>query len=833
MSAPQKKPSPPLQRPSLLRRLLRFTGATFLGLLALFFSVAVCVAIAMTSIYPNLPDLSTFESNYKPKLPLRIFSADGVLIGEYADERRSLTPLNEMPDDLINALLAVEDKRFFEHHGIDPKGLARAVVANLKKLRSEGASTITMQVARNVYLSSERKFIRKLYEVTLALELERNLSKEQILEIYMNHVNLGNRSHGFAAASKTYFGKPLAQLTLAEAAMLAGLPKAPGASNPIRNFRKAKERQEHVLRRMISSGFITQAEADAAKAEVIQVKGDARQLPAEFGYIAETARQLVCQQYGNACYSRGIHVYTTVRSTEQQAATDAVRSALMKFDRSRRYRGPEAHITIPNDPEEAEGLFDRTLNDYPDSGEILSAIVLNATPKKVTVRQRSGDTLEITGKGLRRVRFFLTEKAGIKQRIVRGAVIRITQNSKKQWIITQLPVVQSALIAMNPRTGSIQAMVGGFDFRLKKFNRVTQAYRQPGSCFKPFIYSASLEHGISGATIVNDSPLFFSARQTGGQPWEPKNYSGRFSGPIPMRTALAKSVNIASIRILDEIGTHEGQQWAMRFGFEEEKNPAFLTLALGAGEVTPMQLAVGYSVFANGGHLIQPQLIQKVTDSEGRPIAPAITPPVLDDSNRVIDARNAFIMTSLLQEVTRRGTASRASRTLKRNDIYGKTGTTNDARDAWFAGWQKDTVAVTWLGYDQPSPLGRRATGGGISMPIWVDYMRTVLKDRPVSHYKAPKGVVKRQGEWYYTEYAGGRSVASLGMEDYVDPELDWYEQLNPQVGTGPLDHLPPGTFLPPGYVPPENQQAQPPQQQPTRQLTPAERRELMDLFSN
>lgn len=811
---------------------MRFAAATALGVFALALSAVVCVAIAMSAVYPSLPDISTFEHNYKPKLPLRIFSADGVLIGEYADERRSLTPLGDMPEHLVNALLAVEDKRFFEHYGVDPKGLARAVVANLKKLRSEGASTITMQVARNVYLSSERKFIRKLYEVTLALELERNLSKEQILEIYMNHVDLGNRSHGFAAASKTYFAKSLNELTLAEAAMLAGLPKAPGASNPIRNFRKAKKRQEHVLRRMVNAGFITREQADAARDEVIHVKGNARQLPPEFAYIAETARQLVCQQYGPACYSRGIHVYTTVGSTEQQAAVAAVRSALMKFDGARRYRGPDAHITIPNDPDEAESLFDRTLSDYPDSGDILTAIVLSASPKKIIVRQRNGDTTEISGKGLRRVRFFLTGKAGIKQRIVRGAVVRITRSGKdkKQWAVTQLPAVQSALVAMHPRTGSIQAMVGGFDFRLEKFNRVTQAYRQPGSCFKPFIYSASLEHGINGATVINDSPLFFSARQTGGQPWEPKNYSGRFSGPIPMRTALAKSVNIASIRILDEIGPHEGQQWATRFGFEEEKNPAFLTLALGAGEVTPMQLATGYSVFANGGHLIQPRLIQKITDSEGTPIALVPQSPALDGSNRVIDARNAFIMTSLLQEVTRRGTASRASRALGRNDIYGKTGTTNDARDAWFAGWQKDVVAVTWMGYDQPRPLGRRATGGGISLPIWVDYMRTALKDKPVAYYKAPKGIVKRDGEWFYAEYTRGRGVANLGMEDYVDPEMDWYEQLNPQIGTGPLDHLPPGTFLPPDYVPPVNAGQQPAQ---PKKLTPAERRELMELFAN
>lgn len=828
MNTPKKQEAP--VKRSLLRSVLRWAASTLVGLCALGISGVLCVAIALCSIYPNLPDISSFATDYKPKLPLRIYSADNVLIGEYADERRNLTPLSETPDHMVKALLAVEDSRFFDHHGVDPKGLARAVLANLRKLRSEGASTITMQVARNVYLSSDRSFIRKIYEVTLALELERNLTKEQILEIYLNHISMGHRSHGFAAASKTYFGKELKDINLAEAAMLAGIPKGPSNYNPISNFRLAKERQEHVLNRMVASNFITADEARAAKETPITIKTERRKLPNEFEYIAETARQLVCEQYGDQCYSRGLKVYTTVDTTHQQAATDAVRKALMRFDANKRYRGPDVYTTIPEDKEAADNHIRRYLSQHPDSGGVIAAMVLEASPKKVTVQRRNGDILDITGNGLKRVRFFLTPRASQKQRILRGSIVRIMKTSKKkdEWSITQLPKVQSALISMNPKSGAIQAMVGGFDFTLKKFNRVTQAYRQPGSCFKPFIYSAALEHGVNGATIINDSPLFFSAKKTGGQPWEPKNYNGRFSGPTPMRNALARSVNIASIRILDEIGPHEGQQWAMRFGFEEERNPAFLTLALGAGEVTPMQLAVGYSVFANGGHLVQPQLIAKITDSEDKLLAPAFQAPELNNSNRVIDARNAYMMTSLLQEVTTRGTARKASRTLKRNDIYGKTGTTNDARDAWFAGWHPSTVAVTWVGYDQPTPLGRKATGGGVSLPIWIDYMRTALKKQPVQRSKAPKGIVKRNGEWYFAEYTRGRGIDSLGMEDYVPPEQDWYEQLNIKVGNGPLDHLPPGTFLPDGYAPP--QQAQP---APNRALTPEEKRELMELFSN
>ena len=731
-------------------------------LLAGFVCVVTIVGVALAVAYPNLPDISDL-SDYRPKLPLRVFSAEGLLMGEFGEERRNLTPIRDIPKIMLNAVLAIEDARFYSHFGVDYKGLVRAALANLGRVKSQGASTITMQVARNVYLSSEKTFTRKLYEVLLTFKLEHLLSKDQILEIYMNQIFLGNRAYGFAAASEAYFGKPMKDLSIAEAAMLAGLPKAPSAYNPISNPSRARTRQQYIIERMEENGFITAQEAEAAKKEELHVRsgGDNTKVHAE--YIAETVRQLVYAQYGDETYTRGLNVFTTVKANEQDAAYKALRKGIMDYERRQIYRGPEEYVELPADAKETEGAIDDALAEHPDNGDVLAAVVLEANPKKITAVRQTGEHIEIVGEGLRPAQSGLSDKAPPKIKIRRGAVIRIAKTPKNTWEITQLPEVEGAFVAIDPRDGAVHALVGGFDFNKNKFNHVTQAWRQPGSGFKPFIYSAALEKGFTPSTIVNDAPLFFDAGVTGGQPWEPKNYDGKFEGQMQLHTALAKSKNMVSIRILQAVGAQNAQDWITRFGFDAEKHPPYLTMALGAGSVTPMQMAMGYSVFANGGYRINPWLITKITDQKGKTLVES-QPPLPNESVRAIDARNAFIMKRLLQEVARSGTAARVQRDLKRPDLYGKTGTTNDSIDTWFSGFHQSLVAVVWMGYDTPRSLGDRETGGGLSLPVWVNFMETALKGVPVMEPSAPQGVVNVGGEWYYEEYARGAGVASLGV---------------------------------------------------------------------
>ena len=722
------------------------------------------IAVALAVAYPNLPDISDL-SDYRPKLPMRVYSADGVVIGEFGEERRSLTPVKDIPKVMKDAVLAIEDARFFSHGGVDYLGVIRAGLANVGRSKSQGASTITMQVARNVYLSAEKSYTRKIYEILLTFKLEHLLTKDQILEIYMNQIFLGNRAYGFAAASDAYFGKPLKDVTIAEAAMLAGLPKAPSAYNPIVNPRRARARQLYIIERMEDNGFITSAQAIAAKAEELNVKTgpDAGRVHAE--YIAESVRQLVFNQYGDQTYTRGLNVYTTLRAADQTVAYKALRKGIMDFERRQIYRGPEKFVDLPANPQEAEDAIDDALTDNPDNGDIMSAVVLSANPKRILAMRQNSESVEITGEGLKPAQSGLSDKAAPNIKIRRGAVIRVVKTPKGGWEITQLPEVEGAFVALDPRDGAIRALVGGFDFEKNKFNHVTQAWRQPGSSFKPFIYSAALEKGFTPATVINDAPLFFDAGVTGGQPWEPKNYDGTFEGPMSLRTALKKSRNMISIRILQAIGAPYGQEWLTNFGFETEKHPAYLTMALGAGSVTPMQMATAYSVFANGGYRINPYLITKITDQKGKVLVETRA-PALEESARGIDTRNAFIMSSLLQEVARSGTAAKAQATLKRPDLYGKTGTTNDSIDTWFVGFQPTLTAAVWMGYDTPKKLGDRETGGGLSLPIWIDYMSYALKGVPVSEPPVPAGVVNIGGEWYYEEYAKGSGVSSVGLQD-------------------------------------------------------------------
>ena len=738
-------------------------GLAWLGgsLLALALCAVMAGLMALAIAYPNLPDVSVL-SNYRPKLPLRIYTAEGTLISEFGEERRNLTPIAEIPAVMKNAVLAIEDARFYEHSGVDYVGVARAALANLGREKAQGASTITMQVARNVYLSTEKTYTRKIYEVLLTFKLEHTLTKDQILEIYMNQIFLGNRAYGFAAAAETYFGKPLKDITTAEAAMLAGIPKFPSSANPIANFARARERQLYILDRMQEHGFITAAEAAAAKQQELRIRpaNEATRVHAE--YVAEMVRQMVFAQYGDETYSRGLNVYTSINTADQNAAYASLRRGILEYDRRQAYRGPEKFIDLPKSKADIDEAIDDALSGHPDAGELLAAVVTKTSGRGVTVMRRGGETIEVSGDGLRPVASGLSPKAGPNIRIRPGAIVRVAKNSRGSWELTQLPEVEGALVALDPRNGAVKALVGGFDYDKNKFNHVTQAWRQPGSSFKPFVYSASLEKGFSPTTMINDTPLFFDASVTGGQPWEPKNYEGGFEGPMTMKRGLARSRNMISIRILQTITPQYAQEWVTRFGFDADKHPPYLTMALGAGSVTPMQLATGFAVFANGGYRINPFLITRITDHTGKVLVES-QPAGPTEANRAIDARNAFIMTTMLEDVARTGTAAKAQATLRRSDVGGKTGTTNDSMDAWFAGYQQTLVAAVWMGYDTPRNLGSKETGGGLSLPIWINFMQTALKGVPVAEPKPPEGVVKIGSDWYYEEYARGGGISNLG----------------------------------------------------------------------
>ncbi|MGI9150234.1 MAG: penicillin-binding protein 1A [Limnohabitans sp.] len=752
--------SAPAAPRSLVSHLLLWAfGIAAAGLLV----VGLLVGVALAMAYPQLPDISDL-ADYRPKLSMRVYSVEGTQIGEFGEERRYLTPFKDIPKVMKDAVLAIEDARFYQHGGVDYIGFLRASLANLGRAKSQGASTITMQVARNVYLSSEKTFTRKIYEILLTTKLEHMLSKDQIFEIYLNQIYLGNRAYGFAAASEAYFGKPLKNISIAEAAMLAGLPKAPSAYNPIANPKRARARQLYIIERMEENGFITKEQAVAAKQEELKIRTAMSSLNTHADYVAEMARQLMFAQYGPEIYTRGLNVYTTIRASDQQAAYFALRRGIMDYERRQHYRGPERFINLPTKPSELEDAIDDALIEQGDKGDLLAAVVLDAAPKKVRVMRQNSEVLEITGDGLQPVQSGLSDKAPPNIKLRPGALVRITKTAKGAWEITQLPEVEGAFVSIDPRDGAIHALVGGFDFNKNKFNHVTQAWRQPGSSFKPFIYSAALEKGFTPMTVVNDSPLFFDASVTGGQPWEPKNYDGTFEGPMTLRKGLAKSKNMISIRVLQAVGAQNAQDWISQFGFDAEKHPPYLTMALGAGSVTPMQMAAGYSVFANGGYRVNPYLITKVTDQMGKTLS-EFTPPPLDESARAIDARNAFVMTSLLQEVTRSGTAARAQATLKRNDIYGKTGTTNDSMDAWFAGYHPTLTAVTWIGYDTPRKLGDRETGGGLSLPVWISYMQHALEGVAIAEPAPPAGLSHEGGDWAYAEFSKGGGVSSLGLD--------------------------------------------------------------------
>jgi penicillin-binding protein 1A len=736
-------------------RALAYVLAFFVGLAIL---AAASVGLVVAFAWPNLPSLETL-TDYRPRIPLRIYTADGQLIGEYGEERRTFTRIQDVPSTMKNAVLAAEDDRFYEHSGVDVGGFVRAAAANLVSGgKRQGASTITMQVARNFFLSREKTLSRKLYEVLLALKIEKNLSKDQILEIYFNQIYLGQRAYGFTAASQTYYGKPLKDLSIAEAAMLAGLPKAPSAYNPVSNPQRAALRQHYVLRRMRELNFIDDAKYNEAlneKLKIVRTGGGNENYAVHAEYVAEMARQMALDQFKDAAYTAGIRVITTIRAADQEAAYQALRRGLLDYERRHAFRGAESYVDMANVHSDNDETLDVLLEDIPDNGDMLPAIVLQASPKLVKLYKRGGETISFGRDQLRFVMPMLAENAPQTKQLRRGAVVRIAQGAKG-WEIVQVPEVEGAFVSLDPETGAIHALVGGFDFNRNKFNHVTQAWRQPGSSFKPFIYSAALEKGYAPSSVIEDAPISFSSGQTGSQTWTPKNYDGKYEGPMPLRTALAKSKNMVSIRLLNSIGAQYAQDYIGRFGFDPEKHPPYLTMALGAGSVTPWQMAQAYSVFANGGFRIDPYVVEEMQDERGRILARTEPQKAGEEAPRVLDPRNVYLMDSMLRDVVRRGTAVKAL-ALKRGDLAGKTGTTNEYVDAWFCGYQASLVGIAWVGYDQPRKLGSGETGGAAALPIWINYMAKALVGVPEHQVNVPDGLTK--------------IVTSDGREDYVYQE--------------------------------------------------------------
>lgn len=738
-------------------------GIVSLGLLAVIGLLVYFFAV----ISPRVPDIGAV-TDYKPKIPLRIYTADNVLIGEFGEEHRDFTPIGKVPELLKKAILAIEDTRFYEHGGVDWIRAAGAARANLRGGFREGASTITMQVARNFFLTRDKKIGRKADEIALSFKIESALSKDQILELYVNQIFLGRRSYGFASASQAYFGKPLDALTVAETALLAGMPKDPVRLNPAVNPRNAKLRRDIVLRRMHELGFINEAQYAQAKEETLRIAAQRQEFDTHAEYVAELARQVVFDQYKEEAYTRGIRVTTTILKAEQDAAYDSVRRNVLQYDQRHGYRGPEAFIELPSDPAERAEETSVALRRRPSSDGLIPVVVTEASSKQVTVETMDGDSIAITGSGLKFVAPALAASARPAIKLRPGAIVRISQEGKN-WHIVQVPEVSAAFVAIDSITGSYHALVGGFDFNLQKYNHVTQAWRQPGSAMKPFIYSAALEKGYSPATAILDEALDMPGMNAGAT-WSPQNDDGVFDGQVTMRTALAKSKNVPSVRILRAVEVGYAHGFLAKFGFDPARQPRNLTLALGTGAVTPLQMAGAYAIFANGGYQVKPYLIAKIEDASGDLFVENRQPPARDETNRVLDPRNAFLMDSMLRDVTRYGTGAAATQKLQRADLAGKTGTTSDAVDGWFAGYASNVVAVSWMGYDDPKSLGGREFGATLALPIWIDYMRAALAKKPVEERIVPEGVMREGEDWIYSEYAGTTDFKTIDVEVLPEP---------------------------------------------------------------
>jgi penicillin-binding protein 1A len=788
-------------------------AALLLSIAAVLLLGAISLGTAALWYSRDLPPLDK-ATDYRPRQHLQIFTADGVEIAQFGTERRVFVPIAQTPKRLRTAVLAVEDRAFYAHGGISWRGLTRATLANLTGGVPQGASTITQQVARTFFLSTRRTAERKIKEALLSFQLERQLGKDQIFELYLNQIYLGQRAYGFGAAAQQYFGKTLAELSLAETALLAGLPQNPIHANPIASPERAIKRQRWVLSRMLLTGDITQAELDAALAETLRFRRPTQvDVPAQ--HVAEMARLAVVERLGEQAYTEGIRVYTSVRADDQRAAHAALRRAVIAHERKQRWRGPEDFEALPDDPAQAERAAAIALREAGDDEDLRAAIVLAASPRELRVQLASGETVTLGADALKSLQAALSPKAPSALAIRRGSVIRVightvTRAAPKpvakagakpapgpatkptvttvEWSVAQRPQAEAAFVALDPVTGRMRALVGGFDFNRQQFNHVTSAWRQPGSSFKPFLYSAAFEHGVIPQTLVDDAPL--QAADGGPPGWDPQNSDGKFDGEMTVREGLIRSKNLVSIRLLKQIGLPAASDWVQRFGFDRARHPDNLTFALGAGSTTPMQLALAYAVLANGGHRVEPVLIERIVDAKGAVLFQAPPPAPLDESNRVVPARSVFLIDTLLRDVTLQGTAARAQAELKRGDLYGKTGTTNEAVDAWFAGFQPPgpanpgVVGVAWMGYDDPRSLGDRESGGGLALPIWIETMAHMLRGVPQAALAMPDGVAAVGNDWRFSEWVDGGFVARVGSQ--VEPAAPAAAEAQPPAIAAP-----------------------------------------------
>ena len=763
-----------------MRFVLKFFGV----LVGLVIAAVVAVAVFTFTLLPDLPSVDSLK-DVPLKVPLRVYTSNGQLMAEFGEERREPVQIEQVPDKLVHAILAAEDDRFYSHPGVDFMGVIRAALANVRSgSHEQGASTITMQVARNFFLTPEKTYTRKIREAMLAFRLERALTKDQILELYINKIFLGHRAYGFAAAAKVYYGKSLEELTVSEMAILAGLPKAPSRDNPLTNPERAQKRRDYVLRRMYGSGYIDREKLELALAAPISASKHAVPVDIEAPYVAEMVRDHMLEKYGEEAYWRGFNVYTTVNGEYQQTAQKALRAGLKSYDRRHGYRGP-VHRYELNESTTQEQM-DAELSPLPTSGELVPAIVIALGEQTATVYTRNRQVVEIPWKGLSWAQRYITvDKVGPKPKtaadvLAPGDVIYVEQGDGA-WRLSQLPEVSGGLVSLRPNDGAILALAGGFDFYLSKFNRITQAERQPGSNIKPFIYSAALNHGFTPATLVSGAPIVVEDASQ-DTVWRPQNYSRKFFGPTRLRKALSLSLNLVSVRILRAIGLESALTHLAKFGFDPETLPHGLSLALGSGTITPINVVRAYAVFANGGYRIEPYFIKWVENQHGDIVEQAAPLVVcracgqqhttsagsIDteqdlDAQQVIDSANHFLITDMLHQTVRSGTARRAQQ-LGRKDLAGKTGTTNDFRDAWFSGFNQDVVTTVWVGFDDSSTLGRREAGSKAALPIWIDFMKVALTGSREKSLRPPDNVVSR-----YVDKDSGEAVTQGHPNGYQE----------------------------------------------------------------
>ena len=722
------------------------------ALLSLCFILLVCAGLLYLYLESQLPNVDSLKT-VQLQVPLRIYTQDGLLIQEYGEKRRIPLTYEEIPPTLVHALIATEDQRFFDHGGVDVFGLARATVRMIQTgTKSQGGSTITMQVARNFFLNRKKTFLRKFNEIMLAIKIDRELSKEKILELYLNKIYLGNRAYGVGAAAKIYYGKSLQELDLAQLAMIAGLPQAPSTQNPIVNPLAAKKRRDHVLERLFEEKYITEEQYKNAISQPLTAKYHGSNIEVSAPYVAEMIRQSLYDHFGQDAYTKGYKVYTTIKSPLQITANTVVEESLLAYDRRHGYRGPVAKISKV-EHQTADALH-KLLNEYPEVDDLQPAIILTIAEKEATAVTRQGNVITLPWQGLSWARPALKKgwmgkaPTQAKQVVAIGDVIYVRFNHE-HWQLTQVPQVEAALVALNPKNGAIQALLGGLNFQKSKFNRATQSSRQPGSSFKPFIYAAALNKGYSLATLINDAPIVVDDPSQANL-WRPHNDKLKFNGPTRLKDALVHSLNMVSIRILDDIGIDYAVEFVSHFGFQKANLPHALSLALGTLSVSPMDLTAAYAVFANGGFKIEPYLIDRITDNDGKVLLQAkpayVCNPCLEKNNdtdliapRVIPEDVAFLMHTALMGVIQHGTAHAAT-SLNRKDLAGKTGTTNEQVDAWFAGYNQDLVATTWIGFDTPQPLHEYAAQ--LALPLWIDFMKVALNGQPIQEIKQPENVV-------------------------------------------------------------------------------------------